>query len=797
MYLYKQNLSVRGNNGKVTVMPGATVHIYKRGTEQLAQLFAEDAITVLDQPLVTDSNGYFPFRAVNGEYTATFSSPRFDTFSWEIELFDADDVPKLPEAIAAMMGTQEAVVGALSIVSDELNALAGNDGAARIGFQQAANGAAQRTVGEILNFLLSKAFLTRASAQAAVIPAFADFIRTDAYASAGDGGGALYQRVALEPSHDGKLQSADGAWWELSTTQDIYPEMFGARANGVRPNSSAGMPFGVDDTAAVKSACTFLQMKAFQPNFFVGNWGGFPLHFRPNKAYVLRGHNPLGTTRNRLSDEDNSGLLQRQNWSVDGHGCLLLWIIDNEEDALIESHETLVRQHYKNFSMVPCNLTGIKGILYSNTANSGRNATMMHKFEFVQTSLVGSSANSATDGLKYLFRYSGNNLGDRLQTENCGFSQFMTAFYSENNEAVSQRFHATSFASYVDGAVFFHARRHASGFSVSECELLVKGDNSSLLKAEFMPGAATGSNLSNVIMNIERSRLEIGGGKNFTLVNAEFGMITISDVTLGPGGLPAATSNLIVVKGSAVVEVENSHLYGRVIVGATLTTGYMITRRYALALRNCMFSMDLSQSLYVEDGTGALVKYRDAAIGAYERPAVIVEDTNTRTASFQSLPTDTSRYVFDGVYMGTTWPNMNQSERTIMVGRYRTSAQFWYLDPQSYFVLPACCVITSIRLTNAPIGTSFDELRVKVGSATVTKALTSSNRNVEILGSNAVIISDDAKAERTVSLEVWKSGAVVADPSLQGFLEITYRQARGKNEITTTETAGVRLTRVV
>lgn len=121
MYLYKQNLSVRGNDGKVTVMPGATVHIYKRGTEQLAQLFAEDAITMLDQPLVTDSNGYFPFRAVNGEYTATFSSPRFDTFSWEIELFDADDVPKLPEAIAALMRTQESVVEALGIVSNEFN----------------------------------------------------------------------------------------------------------------------------------------------------------------------------------------------------------------------------------------------------------------------------------------------------------------------------------------------------------------------------------------------------------------------------------------------------------------------------------------------------------------------------------------------------------------------------------------------------------------------------------------------------------------------------------------------------
>ncbi|MCH4541433.1 right-handed parallel beta-helix repeat-containing protein [Ochrobactrum sp. A-1] len=40
-------------------------------------------------------------------------------------------------------------------------------------------------------------------------------IHTGGYSAAGDGGDALYKRVSSEPSHDGKVQSADGAWWEM------------------------------------------------------------------------------------------------------------------------------------------------------------------------------------------------------------------------------------------------------------------------------------------------------------------------------------------------------------------------------------------------------------------------------------------------------------------------------------------------------------------------------------------------------------------------------------------------------
>lgn len=46
------------------------------------------------------------------------------------------------------------------------------------------------------------------------------------YAASGDGGDAIYKRVGSEPTHAGKFQSLDGAWWEVAS-QQLTPQMFG------------------------------------------------------------------------------------------------------------------------------------------------------------------------------------------------------------------------------------------------------------------------------------------------------------------------------------------------------------------------------------------------------------------------------------------------------------------------------------------------------------------------------------------------------------------------------------------
>jgi hypothetical protein len=90
---------------------------------------------------------------------------------------------------------------------------------------------------------------TRTALASTQVPVLANYITTMGYAAVGDGGGALYKRVGSEPAHGGKVQSADGAWWELvADGQDINVRMFGAKLDNV-----------TDDAAACIAACAFLQ----------------------------------------------------------------------------------------------------------------------------------------------------------------------------------------------------------------------------------------------------------------------------------------------------------------------------------------------------------------------------------------------------------------------------------------------------------------------------------------------------------------------------------------------------------
>jgi hypothetical protein len=62
---------------------------------------------------------------------------------------------------------------------------------------------------------------SRTALQAANVPAAVVGLRLLGYSTVGDGGGAHYKRVASEPAHPHKIQSADGAWWEELFAVDV------------------------------------------------------------------------------------------------------------------------------------------------------------------------------------------------------------------------------------------------------------------------------------------------------------------------------------------------------------------------------------------------------------------------------------------------------------------------------------------------------------------------------------------------------------------------------------------------
>ena len=86
------------------------------------------------------------------------------------------------------------------------------------------------------------------------IPSSVTGIQTLGYAAPGDKGMALYARVTSEPVHPGKIQSADGAWWELADTE-VNPYQLGGKG---RDNSADEAV----DTAAVLNAMAVVEARA-------------------------------------------------------------------------------------------------------------------------------------------------------------------------------------------------------------------------------------------------------------------------------------------------------------------------------------------------------------------------------------------------------------------------------------------------------------------------------------------------------------------------------------------------------
>jgi hypothetical protein len=119
--------------------------------------------------------------------------------------------------------------------------------------------AAQAAAEAAMSSVLQPLFTTKSAAEAYNPSVAPDYIETSGYTTAGDYGGALYKKVGSEPSHDGKIQIAQGSWYELAEPI-VTPEMFGAVGDGT-----------TNDAAAIISALELGRKVSFSSRTYLSN----------------------------------------------------------------------------------------------------------------------------------------------------------------------------------------------------------------------------------------------------------------------------------------------------------------------------------------------------------------------------------------------------------------------------------------------------------------------------------------------------------------------------------------------
>lgn len=156
---------------------------------------------------------------------------------------------------------------------------------------------------------------TRTTAIAESFPSNVQFVETSGYSSVGDGGGALYKKVSTEPSHPGKFQSADGAWFEIVAPLNI--RQFGAKGDNT-----------ADDYAAIQSALdTAVALGEMTVGFPAGKYRFTQTLYVPLNSKLMLVGAGISSTILRLDASSRDGLVfQNNNFTSLGGGAKDMWV---------------------------------------------------------------------------------------------------------------------------------------------------------------------------------------------------------------------------------------------------------------------------------------------------------------------------------------------------------------------------------------------------------------------------------------------------------------------------------------
>jgi len=167
--------------------------------------------------------------------------------------YDVQILPKIPVRIDQGLGIDVTSTGGVRTIALDLSELSTNDapsGTWYLPIVTADGEHAKYPLGYVAAPGFER-FATVAAATAATIATATGTVQVFGYAAAGDAGGSFsYRKVASEPSHAAKFQSANGLWFELNEDM-VYPEYLG----GIASATPATVTAAIENAIAFAGVC--------------------------------------------------------------------------------------------------------------------------------------------------------------------------------------------------------------------------------------------------------------------------------------------------------------------------------------------------------------------------------------------------------------------------------------------------------------------------------------------------------------------------------------------------------------
>jgi hypothetical protein len=370
---------------------------------------------------------------------------------------------------------------------------------------------------------------------------------------------------------------------------------------------------------------------------------------------------------------------------------------------------------------------------------------------------------------------------DRFYLENCWFSQFANFLTNSNFNSVSWTIHKCTLGNAADTAIWFDfIGDYGGGFRLSECDLMMKGNENTLFQARDYTSTGGIGNFS-----IKDCRIETppNGTDTFTVLFATWGKFYFEDMNFGYGATISDDSVLTYLSHPAVAYFRDCWLPGKIKVKTCLASDYVALTnvRTQLTIEDCDFNTSYPRYTWVKDSDESEQTFMAMlADGRSFRP-IRIKNTQAGSPWISNITFDTSAYNKGGL----------PAEEVITIHRIGTNG-YPYVDTLAHY-LPLGALVTSIKVVAAPADTGvINGIKVHLGSWSAT-AVPSNTLwiNKEIVETSSIIgiaLPLDNSVENKLWAEYTLAGTPVAS-SCPAYLVVKYRAWRGLMEKPATSVA--------